>query len=329
MTSCTICCGAKRKKASGELLPQRIEPTAFKIMALDVILGMPKSKQYDAVLVMTDTYTKVTRLRPTAGTASTLDIAKLLSDAIVTQGFLPSTIITDRDSKYISKVWKHVMTTLNMKSSITSPYHQQVDPAERTIQTIETILRCYNDEDWLNKLPIVEMALNETINVSTAFRPNNLLYRSRTPPTLSGMMGTEETVEDREEWNEQVLQEAILNIKRAQEVQSRYYNKRHSPLRIYKPGDEIYLNLELHTVRSIPTSKLSWPKWGPWKVIRTVGPRAIELDLPTSLRIHKVVSIQHVEYYQPDDYNRQPTERGAPHSIAGQRLYYKKPQVLV
>jgi hypothetical protein len=75
-----------------------------------------------------------------------------------------------------------IMRRLDTKISLSSPYHQQADPAERTIQTVQAVLRCYNDTDWVPRLPYIELALNDAKHVSTGFSPHELLYTANRSP---------------------------------------------------------------------------------------------------------------------------------------------------
>ena len=124
IASCRICKGAKRSKLrpAGEMTPQRfIENKTFAAMAIDVILGLPESERKNACLVMTDLFTKTVRLRATTNKATAEDIAQLIMEAVVNHGFLPTTIISDRDPKYISALWTAIMKFLKIHISITSP----------------------------------------------------------------------------------------------------------------------------------------------------------------------------------------------------------------
>jgi hypothetical protein len=80
------------------------------------------------------------------------------------------------------------MAKLGTKIELASAYHQQADPAERTIQTVQNILRCYKDVNWVARLPYVELAMNDTKHESTGYRPNDLLYTARKGPTLDSMV---------------------------------------------------------------------------------------------------------------------------------------------
>ena len=311
IASCRICKGAKRSKLkpASEMNPQRhIEPRAFAAIALDVILAMPKSGEHDACLVICDLFTKTVRLRATTGKATAKDIADLVMDAIIYTGFLPCTIVSDRDPKYISALWKAIMRGLDIQLSIASPYHQQADPAERTIQTVETVLRCYPDGLWKDKLNFIELAINEAKHSSTGFSPHDLLYTTRKSPSETILRPHEtsvpEGVPESIALSRAKLKEAMENIERAQAAQKRYYDRRHSTPPKLEVGDMVFLLLDLHPVRRIPRSKLAWPKWGPFKVLRLVSGTAIEVDFPRDSGIHRVVSIQHLERLPPDSFER-------------------------
>ena len=332
IASCRTCKGAKRSKLRppGEMMAQRhIEPKAFAFIALDVILSMPKSRDslHDACLVICDLFTKTVRLRPTTNKASAKDIADLVMEAVVYKGFLPTTLVSDRDPKYISAVWRAIMAQLKIELSIASPYHQQADPAERTIQTVETILRCYPDGEWKEKLNFIELAINEAKHSSTGFAPHDLLYTSRKAPSETLLKDHEETSPQliAEEAPETIakskarLEEAMLNIRRAQQAQKRYYDRRHSTPQKIEVGDDVFLLLDLHPVRRLPRSKIAWPKWGPFKVTRVVSETSIEVDFPESSGVHRVVSIQHVEKLPIDRFERD--QPGPVATIDGEEAY--------
>jgi hypothetical protein len=178
----------------------------------------------------------------------------------------PSTIISDMDSIYISQVWNHLMDRFRIKLSVTTPYHQQADQAERSIQTIETILREYNaGDDWTQEAPFVERCLNNATNASTGYAPNELLFI--TPPNIASVFdgdhgaGGEERAggvpamvaqhTDLLDKARRRLEAAKDNIDRAQKAQKKYYDKAHRRPDDIEEGDSLFLLLDLHPVRSV------------------------------------------------------------------------------
>ena len=54
---------------------------------------------------------------------------------------MPKSIVSDRDSKFVSKFWQSLHDTLGTKLSLSVAFHPQTDgQSERTIQTLEDIL---------------------------------------------------------------------------------------------------------------------------------------------------------------------------------------------
>ena len=57
--------------------PLRIQPRPWHIVSMDLTTSLPKSQQYDAILVMVEKFTKFAHIVPTMGTATMLKTAKL------------------------------------------------------------------------------------------------------------------------------------------------------------------------------------------------------------------------------------------------------------
>jgi hypothetical protein len=305
--SCAVCKGTKlsRQHPTGEMHPQRhVSPLAFDNIAMDIFL-LPATQGFDACLTIVDTFTKTVVLRPTSTTATTADVADILFTSILCRGFLPSTVISDKDPKYTSDLWSLVMKKLGTKISLTSPYHQQADPAERTIQTVETVLRCYKDINWVARLPYVEMVLNDTKNESTGYSPNELLYVARKGPVIDSMLEHYEDDDFPEVLAQakQKVREAFDNINTAQGRQKVKYDARHRPPDEVQVGDFAFLLLDKHPVRGIKMTKLTWPKWGPFRVL-AVTDTTVDLEFPPTSKKSPTVSRQHIERLPPDEFGR-------------------------
>ena len=129
---------------------------------------------------MLDYGTKMVVLRPTKGTVSAADVAKIFVDSVVRVHGLPRTIVLDRDSKFIShflnKVLKNIQTTLAMLSGSCPKTDSQI---ERVNQTIEEIMRAYvgrQHNNWDQWLSMVGFVCNNIVHSSTGFMPFYLCY---------------------------------------------------------------------------------------------------------------------------------------------------------
>ncbi|GFG11394.1 hypothetical protein IFM61392_06891 [Aspergillus lentulus] len=117
--------------------------------------------------------------------------------------------------------------------------------------------------------------------------------------------------------------DAAEALKMAALAMKRQYDKSHQPL-VSHPGDKILLRL--HQGYNIPRAlspKYSDQHAGPFKVLQRVGPLAYNIDIPSTWKIHPVVSIAHLEQYpQGDDpFNRPAPDQPAPIQVEGQDEY--------
>lgn len=322
---CPACIKNKtsRKKTDGSLLPIDIPkendriPEAFESINLDLIVGLPKSEgKYDAVLVMIDRFTRTGIFVPTTSNFTAAIIADIFMKRVVSRGFLPTKFITDRDPRLIQSFWQTLCARLGIDHRKTAAFHAQTDgAAERLNQTLEAALHAYvapRQNDWSKYLHMMELAYNTARNVTTGFAPYKLLYAQPQNPVhrilTSGLPNLDDINEnyaasDLLEATLVRLKDAQQAIVKATEAYKRFYDGRHSPMHPYKVGDYASIRLDKHPVAIIKRNKLSQQKLPPYKVIRIVSQgRALELDIPPSLGIHPVVSIQHVEHVpRPSD----------------------------
>ena len=125
----------QRSRRPGPLYVQEITPQAFHTIAIDVVLELPPSgkEKYNAALTIVDQFTKTTLVRPMYSNYTSTDVPDILFEAVISKGFLPRFIITDRNPRIVSEVWRCLMDRLKITLSLTSAYHQQADLAERYI----------------------------------------------------------------------------------------------------------------------------------------------------------------------------------------------------
>ena len=130
---------------------------------------------YDTILVVVDRLIKRVHFIPTTTSASAPDIAKIFFDNIFRLHGLPTTIVSDRDPKFVSKFWRELLKQLGTQAAMSTAHHPQTDgQTERANRTLEDMLRAfvnYRQDNWDDCLPAAEFAYNNSVQASTGFSP--------------------------------------------------------------------------------------------------------------------------------------------------------------
>jgi len=111
--SCTICQQAKpnRTKLPGLLQPLPVPSTAWQVISMDFVEGLPKSGSADCVLVVVDYFTKYAHFLPLHHPFTAASVAKVFMAQVYKLHGLPSAIVTDRDRVFTSQFWKELFSS--------------------------------------------------------------------------------------------------------------------------------------------------------------------------------------------------------------------------
>ena len=309
----------KRHKPYGELNPIHSTPVPFNTIAMDFVVGLPESiyrgKIVNALLNVTDKYSKRILIIPGKDTYTAKDWAIALLEALQAADWgIPRQILSDRDPKFLSKLWSGLFAHLGVKLLLSTAWHPQTDGAsERTNQTVEIALRYHVTENpdtpWPECIVPLQATLNNSINSTTGKTPTELMYgfKVKEPLSLIGETGLNPQVTN-------LVQARDLHRKQAQDLQTfastwakRRYNGKHKKLDL-KEGDLVYLRLHHgYNLPGMGNRKLSNQQTGPFKIVKKVGSLAYKLELPCTMRIYPVISVAHLEPCPDpakDPYNR-------------------------
>ncbi len=143
---------------------------------MDFIGPFPKSPDSNYFWVIVCQLTSQVHLVPIKTTTNTLELAyKFLKNIIHLHG-LPNSIISDGDSKFMSKFWTKLHHLLRVRLKMITSFHPQGDgQAKWTIQMIVQIIWvtiCLDQCDWVLQLPMTEFTLNSSANKSTGYAPD-------------------------------------------------------------------------------------------------------------------------------------------------------------
>ncbi|GJU86724.1 putative reverse transcriptase domain-containing protein [Tanacetum coccineum] len=156
---------AEHQKPSGLLQQPEIPEWKWEKITMDLVTKFPRSSSgYDAIWVIVDRLTKSAHFLPIREDYKTEKLARIYINEIVARHGVPVSIISDRDGRFASHLWKSLQKALGTKLHMSTAYHPETDgQSEGTIQTLEDMLRaCVNffGGSWDTHLPLVEFSYN-------------------------------------------------------------------------------------------------------------------------------------------------------------------------
>ena len=120
-------------------------------IAMDFVGELPESEGFNAILVVTDRFTKVLHYLVANTTCTAADVANAYINDIWRLHGLPRHITCDRGPQFASKFHKELHRNLNINLRLSTAYHPQTDGlCERAVQIRKQYLRIYC-HDWQNR----------------------------------------------------------------------------------------------------------------------------------------------------------------------------------
>jgi hypothetical protein len=157
-----------------------VPASAWQIISLDFVEGLPRSGNANFILVVVDSFTKYGHFIPLLHPFTAQHVAKVFLNHIYKLHGLPLVITSDRDRIFTSTFWKELFRATDVSLQISSSYHPQSDgQTERLNQTMETFLCCFVNacpHKWSSWLGLAEFWYNTSLHSATGFSPFEALY---------------------------------------------------------------------------------------------------------------------------------------------------------
>jgi transposase InsO family protein len=154
-----------RKKMPLYQITTEQETLPFKQVAMDLITGLPKHNNKDAILTIVDHgCLRAAVFLPCTTTIIGPGIAQLYMDHVYKWFGLPTKVISDRDPQFTSHFSKSLAKRLGINQNLSLAFHLQTDGiSERKNQWIEQYLQLTTSaspEDWTHWLAIATTVHN-------------------------------------------------------------------------------------------------------------------------------------------------------------------------
>ncbi|GKV11337.1 hypothetical protein SLEP1_g22601 [Rubroshorea leprosula] len=175
---------AEHQRLLGKLQPLPIPQWKWENITMDFVTGLLRTlKGNDSIWVIIDRLTKSAHFLPYWTGASIEKLANMYMNEIVRLHGVPVSIMSDRDTRFLSHFWTNLQQALGTQLNFSTAFHPQTDgQSEKTIQILEDKLRaCVLDwkGSWDQHLSMAEFAYNNSYQSSICMAPFEALYGRR------------------------------------------------------------------------------------------------------------------------------------------------------
>ncbi|MBW0485240.1 hypothetical protein O181_024955 [Austropuccinia psidii MF-1] len=227
-------------------------------LSIELITQLPLSNSFDSILVIVERFLNMAVLIPKILSVTSLEFANLLMKNIFLKNSLPSRILSDRGSIFVSSFWTNLCQQLKIAIDFSASYQPKTDgQTERVTKILEQYLWIYvshHQDNWHTWLPLAEFAYNHSDNYSTKQSPFITVYVR--DPQFDSAHITQDTPYGKLSSKIKLVQK---DFKSELEVSinwlKRYADKSRESPPVFKPGDMVWLSSK-NIKSTIPTKEL-------------------------------------------------------------------------
>ncbi|KAK9701035.1 RNase H-like domain found in reverse transcriptase [Popillia japonica] len=299
---CESCARHKfsQQKPFGQMLYSPVD-CPWEQVSIDLMGPFPRSRKgFAYLLVLQDRFTKWTEcqaLRQATATA----VVQVIKEKVIYRFGAPKRFICDNGSQFTSNQFRTAAKDWGVEIRFTAPYSPHQNPVERANRVIGPMLAQYIEDDqreWDVHLPQFMFAINTAKHETTGFSPAFLNFgRSLVPP--SSLWREVHNSQDRPVPEAKDLVPELQKLRDFYQItkarlaegfqrQRHGYNLRRRP---FRPQIGQYVFKKEHVLSNAArnfSAKLA-PKFsGPYKVIKTLSPNIVVLQVPGTRRMDRV-----------------------------------------
>ncbi|KAG7556876.1 Integrase catalytic core [Arabidopsis suecica] len=309
-SKCITCLKAKsRSHPYGLYMPLPIPNLPWVDISMDFVLGLPKVNNKDSIFVVVDRFSKMAHFIPCNKTNDATQTADLFFKEVVRLHGIPRTIVSDRDTKFLSYFWKTLWKKLGTKLLFSTTCHPQTDGQTEVVnRTLSTLLRATvgkNLRNWLSCLPYIEFAYNHAKHSGTKLSPFEVVYgfNPLTPlditPLPQPVYSSAEGV-TKADFVKKLHQRVKENLEKKSEKNKEHADKHRKKL-TFEPGDWVWLHMRKERFPKERKSKLSPRGDGPFRVLEKINDNAYKIELPGELNISPTFNVADLSPFHADE----------------------------
>ncbi|CAL0335816.1 unnamed protein product [Lupinus luteus] len=201
-------------------------------------------------------------------------IANLFFREVVRLHGLPRSIVSDRDTKFLSHFWRTLWGKLGTKLLFSTTCHPQTDGQTEVVnRTLTTLLRAIikkNIKSWEECLPHVEFAYNRATHSTTRMSPFEIVYgfQPLTPldllPVPNSSVLQHKDGKSKADYVKKIHENVKAQIEHKNEGYAKQANKGRKEV-IFEPGDLVWVYMRKERFPAQRKSKLQPRGDGPFR----------------------------------------------------------------
>ena len=157
---------------------------------MDFIDGLPPYKGKTILLVVVDRFSKYAHFIPMSHLYIAPKVAQTFFENVFKLHGMPSSIVCDWDSTFISAFWKELFKLQGTSFNFSSSYHPQTDGQTEAVNwALDMYLCCFTSsrpKEWVQWVPWAEFCYNTSLHASTRKTPFKVCMEE-SPPTCFPM----------------------------------------------------------------------------------------------------------------------------------------------
>jgi len=158
----------------------------------------------------------------------------------------------------------------------------------------------YQQEQWPDWLGMAEFTYNNKVHSSTKTLPFKANYGQ--DPRMGFEVRKKRKYKGAEKFVvkiKEIQKEAKAALGKAQEEMKKYVDRKRAEVDEYKVGDLVMLSIKdlKYQMTGRRTEKLTERFVGPYRIKKIISSNVVELELPSTVKIHLVVNVSRIQRY--------------------------------
>jgi len=294
--NCHLCSRVKisREKYQGALKPLDVPNRRWKDIAMNFIVTVSESKDLNGnsainILIVVNRLSKQVHYEPMSGITA-LDTARVFYRAIWKHHELPDSIVSDRETQFVSHFWNELCTRLKIQARLSTAFHSETnDQIENINDVLKQYLRVFvffMQNDWAAWLSSAEFVINNHFFESTQCTPFLANFGQHSRMGLKSKKAQKNVIEHSKRIHADLFVQKMNRINEilreqmtlAQAYQEQFANVHRQHVLKYAINDMIWLdarNLMIHRL----SKKLSNKFEESFRIIKIVSSHSYQLEL--------------------------------------------------